>query len=66
MTRDEWVQAAVDAAVEQGFGAAIEDPDVIAFIADLFGEAEPSLLQSRLARLGGSSLIDARRQVKKS
>lgn len=38
--REQWVQAAVDAAVEQGFGASVEDPDVIAFIVDVFSRGD--------------------------
>jgi hypothetical protein len=34
-THDEWVHAAVDAAVEQGFRVAIEDPATLDFLADV-------------------------------
>jgi hypothetical protein len=42
LTRDEWVQMAVNAAVEQGFGVGIEDQAVIDFIADAFERAAAS------------------------
>lgn len=35
MTRDEWVAAALEACVEQGFTVAIEDPEDVAFFVDL-------------------------------
>jgi hypothetical protein len=35
MTEEEWVQMALDAAVEQGFGVAIEDPATLDFLADV-------------------------------
>jgi hypothetical protein len=42
MSLDEWVEAAVQAAVDQGFGREVEDPDVIDFIADIFASATPN------------------------
>jgi hypothetical protein len=39
VTPDEWVQQAIDAAVEQGYGVGIEDPEVVDFIAGMFLQA---------------------------
>jgi hypothetical protein len=39
MSHDEWVEAAVEAAVEQGFGRAVEDPTALDFIADILATA---------------------------
>jgi hypothetical protein len=40
MTHDEWVERAVQAAVDQGFGVGIEDDAALEFIADVFAHAE--------------------------
>jgi hypothetical protein len=40
VTHDEWVQHAIDAAVQQGFGVAVEDPEALDFVADVFATAE--------------------------
>jgi hypothetical protein len=42
LTHDEWVQAALDARIEQGFPAEIEDPDVIDFLVGVFSRAARS------------------------
>jgi hypothetical protein len=39
MTHDEWVQAAVDAAVEQGFSVAIEDEATLVVLAELLSHS---------------------------
>jgi hypothetical protein len=39
MTPDEWVEAAVQAAVDQGFEREVTDPDVLDAIADILATA---------------------------
>lgn len=39
VSHDEWVQAALDARVEQGFSVGIEDPATLDFLADVLGSA---------------------------
>lgn len=39
ITHDEWVQAALDARVEQGLPEEIEDPDTLDFLADVLSKA---------------------------
>ena len=40
VSRDEWIQAALDARVEQGLPEEIEDPEVLDFLADIFAKAQ--------------------------
>jgi hypothetical protein len=52
MTREEWVQAALDACVAQGFSVAIEDPATLEFLADVFAYVAPITRQNRPRKAG--------------
>lgn len=45
MTRDEWVQRALQARIDQGFPVEIEDEATLDFLADVFTRAERSTFQ---------------------